>query len=192
MHRFRTSVSSGPLTVLEGSSDSAQGVLTFLSIIGLRPLFFPRQSVSSFDPRMPDIAYFTKLIDGSFEIVGASAALVYLAKKFQLDDWLPSSPAAASLVHHWLTVTSGLRPVSLIAAVDCPGLHFVDCTEELVGNIGSVLTKRDWLAGLHPTIADLAVYPAFLEGTSPLGLLNLPLSIQAWLRRMQLLPDCIF
>jgi glutathione S-transferase len=45
--------------------------------------------------------------DGGIIVSDSNAILVYLAKRYGNDDWLPQEPAAAARVQRWLSVAAG-------------------------------------------------------------------------------------
>jgi glutathione S-transferase len=53
------------------------------------------------------------------------------------------------------------------------------------------LTGRHWLALDHPTVADVAAYPAIAQaGDGGITLEGYP-AVQAWVARMQALPEFV-
>jgi len=105
------------------------------------------------------------MVDGDVVITDSSAALVYLARKFGRDDWLPEDPAGAAAVQRWLSTASGelyRGPIALRAArrfgrpVDEPAAR--TWSKRLFDWMQAHLSGRKWLATEHPTIADIAMY----------------------------------
>jgi glutathione S-transferase len=105
------------------------------------------------------------LVDGEVVITDSTAGLVYLAKKYGDERWLPGDPAGAARVQRWLSTASGelYRGPSTARAIKLlgrPGDYenakqwadrlFVWMEQELAG--------RTWLAADHVTIADVAMY----------------------------------
>ena len=105
------------------------------------------------------------LVDGDIVITDSTAALVYLAKKYNATNWLPEDPAGAAAVQRWLSAASGELYRSVVQAR--AGRQFrrdVDFERvaaeatRLFTWMQSELEQRTWLAADHATIADVAMY----------------------------------
>lgn len=105
------------------------------------------------------------MVDGDAVVTDSTAALVYLARKFGRDDWLPPDPAGAAAVQRWLSTASGelyRGPIALRAArrfgrpVDEPAAR--TWSKRLFDWMQAHLSEHRWLASDHPTIADVAMY----------------------------------
>lgn len=130
----------------------------------------------------------------------STAHLVYVARKFGGEAWLPSDPLEMAEVMQWLAfaqdeVQFGLqwargvtvynrRPESL------PG-YLQDARKALDILEWQLSTTKDWLALGRPTLADIACYPYVKR--APEG--GLPLSsyptVETWLARCEALPGWI-
>jgi len=130
--------------------------------------------------------------DGAI-IRDSGAVLMYLAAKYDASRrWYPADGLGMARVQQWLAYSNneilnklaaaraialGLRPGNLAEAQDNarPVLTFIDQS----------LTGRDWLAGGHPTIADVACYP-YSALSSQAGITHdaYP-AITAWCRRIE-------
>ncbi len=133
--------------------------------------------------------------DNGVVIADSTAILVYLAKRYGGEAWLPQDPVGAAMVQRWLSVASGplasgpasARLVTLFGApLD------VDATlsraHALLAVMEGELGQRDFLAGDAPTIADLACYAYVAH--APEGNVSLAQypRIRAWLVRIESLP----
>lgn len=116
--------------------------------------------------RLNPLGQVPTLVDGDEVITDSTAALVYLAKKFdQTGQWLPDDPAGAARVQLWLSTAAGelFRGPSTARAIKLVGKQ-ADynearaCAEQLFQWMESVLTDNTWLAADHATIADIAMY----------------------------------
>lgn len=137
------------------------------------------------------------IADGDTVVWDSSACLVYVARKFGGEDWLPTAPAAAAEVQQWLALAAseiqfglqyGRRGVGR-------GVWTAGTLEQCqqlgriaLGTLEARLAAHHWLVGVRPTIADLACFP-YVE-TAPEG--HLPLApfpgVCAWLARCKALP----
>lgn len=130
----------------------------------------------------------------------STAHLVYLARKFGGEDWLPSDPLAMAEVMQWMSfaqneVQFGLQWARGVTIYNRRPESFQGYLEDgrtalnvLEGHIGQ---SRDWLALGHATLADIACYPYVKrapEGDLPLD--DYP-AIRAWLARCEALPGWI-
>jgi glutathione S-transferase len=125
----------------------------------------------------------------------SSACLVYVARKFGGEKWLPSAPGDMAEVIEWVAlagneiqfglqygrnIARGARKGSLEDA-QAIGRIALDALE-------GRLKQHDWLALGRPTIADLACYPyTALAGEAKLPLDGYP-GIRAWMQRLEALP----
>lgn len=139
------------------------------------------------------------LEDGETVIADSNAILVYLAGRY--DDgntWLPVEPGAAAEVQRFLSaaagqVASGPAAARLVnvfgAALDHQRAN--EIAHNLLGVLESHLDGRDWLAGIRPTIADVANYAYIAH--APEGNVSLDgyPNVLAWLRRIEALPGFV-
>jgi glutathione S-transferase len=135
------------------------------------------------------------LEDGALVLADSNAILVYLAKRYAPDSWLPEEPVAASQVQRWLSIAAGelkngpgtARLIALWGA-DGDATRAASAAASLLTFMEGHLADRDWLATAHPTIADLACYSYTAhapEGGIPLAAYP---AVRAWLRRVEALP----
>lgn len=138
------------------------------------------------------------LVDGEVCIRDSQAILVYLARKYGGDEWLPSEPTAMAKVVSWLAV----------AANEChhgphtARLHFllgldVDLSKAqaiahgMLAVLDQQLATSSFLEGERPTIADLAVFP--YVGLAPEGKIALSgyPNVNTWIGRIKALPGYV-
>jgi len=125
----------------------------------------------------------------------SAAHLVYIARKFGGEQWLPTEPLAMAEVAQWLAFSQaeicfGLQWARGIAKgmksgnlQECQG-HGRMALEVLAWH----LQDHDWLAVGRPTIADIACYP-YVKRTPEGGiLLDAYPAVVAWLKRCEALP----
>ena len=100
------------------------------------------------------------LVDDDVVITDSCAALVYLAKSYGNDSWLPEDPAGAARVQRWLSSASGelFRGPVLARAIKLFGRDFeydatVMWSKRLLDWMDQALGGRRWLAADHVTIA---------------------------------------
>lgn len=135
--------------------------------------------------------------DGGTVIWDSAACLVYLARKHGGGQWLPDDAAGMAEVQQWLALAATEGQIGL--QYTRRGLKLGRWTAgtleqgHAVGRVALAtlenrLQDHDWLAGDHPTIADVACF-AYVE-TAPES--QLPLEpyprIVAWLARCKALP----
>ena len=126
------------------------------------------------------------------------AILVYLARRFGGEAWLPIDPDGMSEVTGWLILSQNEL---LYGLARCRGVRQLGRTGDLaefqaLARAGlSVIEQRleahDWLALDRPTIADVACYPYIAQtDTSGIDIEEYP-AICRWLVRIQELPGYI-
>ncbi|BBC03050.1 MULTISPECIES: glutathione S-transferase family protein [Bradyrhizobium] len=135
--------------------------------------------------------------DGTI-ISDSNAILVYLATKLGRTDWLPQDAKGAAAVQRWLSVAAGdlafgpaaARLITVFGAKHNPD-DVIARAHVLLKRLEAHLAGRDWLVGVAPTIADVALY-SYLS-SAPEG--NVDLSayarVTAWLRRIEALPGFV-
>ena len=105
------------------------------------------------------------LVDGEAVIADSTAILVYLAKRYGDDGWLPEDPAGAAAVQRWLSTASGelYRGPALCRAAKRLGREIDVAAAEswarrLFDWMQEHLADRTWLATDRATIGDIAMY----------------------------------
>tara|TARA_R110002153_G_scaffold18021_4_gene63158 strand:+ start:38150 stop:38788 length:639 start_codon:yes stop_codon:yes gene_type:complete len=139
------------------------------------------------------------ILDDSGEIVWDSTAiLVYLAKKYGDESWLPTDPIGAAKVQRFLSIASGevfRGPCSarLITVFGAP--LDADACKTTAHNLFNILDKHlaehDYLAASHRTIADVACYSYIAHAPEGNVSLTKYKNINAWLKRIESLPGFI-
>jgi glutathione S-transferase len=138
--------------------------------------------------------------DGTAErIPDAQAILVYLARRYGGDAWLPVEPLPLARVVRWLSTTAGelrqgpesARLYHLFGATGINLERALQKTEFILGQLDQHLSHRTWLEFERPTIADVAVFP--YVSLAPDGRIDLsPYPyVLAWLDRVRLLPGYV-
>lgn len=138
------------------------------------------------------------LIDGNVTIRDSQAILVYLARRYGSEDWLPLEPEAIAKIMQWLSFAANEIANSLAAArryFIFKGQLDIDLTQQKAHQVLQILdrhlTKNHWLECSHPTIADLACFPYVgLAADGKVALDNYP-HVIAWCDRIKQLPGYI-
>jgi glutathione S-transferase len=138
------------------------------------------------------------LDDDGIIVSDSNAILVYLAKKFRRTDWLPETPFEAAAVQRWLSVAAGQLAFGPAAARLVTVFKAPFNPEEVIGRahailklIDAELAEKAWIAGGHPTIADVALYSYIAR--APEGNVDLApyVHVTAWLKRVESLPQFV-
>ncbi len=142
------------------------------------------------------------LQDGGLTLWGAEAILVHLAKTQAPDaSWLPEGPAFAETMN-WvffaagpLAVATSARALSLfgakgdLAAARAEAAAALQILEDHLAL--RAFRGRDWVAGDGPTIAEVALFPAFgLSRDFGIDHDEYP-ALRKWARRLRALPGFI-
>jgi len=138
------------------------------------------------------------LEDGDDVIADSNAILVYLARKYGGEQWLPSDPLKAAQVERWLSVAAGQIASGPARArlITVFGARYN--AEETIANshallkvVEAQLQDREWLVGSAPTISDCASYTYIAH--APEGNVSLDgyPAVRAWLRRIESLPGFV-
>ena len=138
------------------------------------------------------------LEDGDVVLRDSQTILVYLARKFGGEDWLPTNPVAMAEVVGWLMVAEneiarGPGDARLHdkfgSAIDV--VRARENAARIQGLLEAHLKKNDWLARNRPTIADIACMPYVGLGHEGGVSLEPYPAIQAWIGRIKALPGFI-
>ncbi len=127
----------------------------------------------------------------------SGACLVYIARKYGGEQWLPIEPAGMAEVMQWLSLAASEIQFGLqYARRGLAQGRWTAGTLEHGHAIGRIaldaieqrLQRNDWLALGRPTIADVACFP-YVETAPESGLPHAPYpNIIAWLARCKALP----
>lgn len=138
------------------------------------------------------------LEDGDFILRDSQAILVYLARKYGGETWLPTDPAGMAEVMIWLMaaeneIARGPNDARLHDKFGFP-IDVAKARENaarILGLMEARLSKNDWLALDRPTIADIACMP--YVGLSHEGGVSLDPypAIRAWIARIKALPGFV-
>lgn len=133
--------------------------------------------------------------DGGRVLWDSSACLVYVARKYGGEKWLPSDPGQMAEVLQWVAlalneIQFGLQYGRGIVQGRRKG-DYEECAELARKGLGVLegrLAQHDWLALGRPTIGDIACYPYTARAPEAnLSLAAYP-AVQAWTRRIERLP----
>jgi glutathione S-transferase len=180
---------------LSGHSHRAR---LFLSILGVDAELIELDASGLRSPdvlRLNPFGQVPVLEDGNVVVADSNAILVYLAKKFGREDWLPESPAEAAAVQKWLSVAAneianGPGAARLITVFNAPldARDAIARAHRILALVNQALEGRDWIVGRHPTIADLALYS--YTSHAPEGNVDISgyANVIPWLKRIEALP----
>lgn len=139
------------------------------------------------------------LEDGPVTISDSNAILVYLASKYDKKrQWLPLGNEEAANVQRFLSIAAGeiaygpasARLVTVFGA-DLDHENAIKNSHELLETLETHLQDRQWLAGDHATIADIADYTYIAHAPEGNVSLNGYPKVRAWLTRVEALPGFI-
>jgi len=138
------------------------------------------------------------LVDGETLIWDSMAILVYLARRYGDEHWLPSDPLGEARVMQWLAVSEnellyGLARARAVRVLKAP-FDLAQSHRDAKPGLEAMelrLADHAWLAADHPTIADIACYPYVnLAGEGDVSLDPYP-SVRSWLARVATLPGWV-
>lgn len=138
------------------------------------------------------------LEDAGTVVADSNAILIYLAKKLNLHGWLPQDPAGSAEVQKWLSVAAGqiaygpaaARLITVFGA-DFRAVEVIGRAHEILSVIEAQLAGRNFIAGLSPTVADVALYSYIARAPEGnVDVLGYP-NLRAWLARIESLPGFI-
>ena len=135
------------------------------------------------------------LVDGETVIWDSMAILVYLARRYGDERWLPTDALGEARVMQWLAVSEnellyGLARARVTVLFKRP-FDLSQCHNDARPGLEAMeqrLTTDFWLAAEHPTIADVACYPyVSLAEVGQFSLEPYP-AVRTWLQRFEGLP----
>ncbi len=139
------------------------------------------------------------LVDENTVLADAQAILVYLARQYGGDLWLPLEALPLAQVMRWISTTAGeirqgpesARLHHLFKATSINLEQANQKSEFILTQLNNHLAKREWLELGHPTIADVAVFPYVV--LAPDGKISLDKyqHILAWIDRVKHLPGFV-
>ncbi|MGL5880171.1 MAG: glutathione S-transferase family protein [Xenococcaceae cyanobacterium] len=139
------------------------------------------------------------LVDGEIILADAQAILVYLARRYGGDRWLPLDAESLSRVVRWLSTTAGevREGVEFARRYYLFNANYVNIdratqrAEFILTQLDRHLSNRQWLECDRPTIADIAVFP--YVALAPDGKISLEryTNVVRWIDRVKNLPGFI-
>ena len=108
------------------------------------------------------------LVDGEVQLADAQAILVYLARQYGGEKWLPLDALSLAQIIRWLSTTAGevrqgpenARLYYLFGAGTKINIErATQKSEFILTQLDQHLSDRTWLEFDRPTIADVAIYP---------------------------------
>ena len=138
------------------------------------------------------------LEDGDRVLWGSSAVLVYIARKYGGEKWLPTDPAAMAEVMQWLELAQNEIHYGLQFARGIKNLGRAGNLEECQAYgktalrvLDGRLSGREWLALDRMTIADIACFPYIAMAPDADVSLGEYRAVTAWIGRIEALPGYI-
>ncbi|MBF2026975.1 MAG: glutathione S-transferase [Oscillatoriales cyanobacterium C42_A2020_001] len=139
------------------------------------------------------------LVDQTVVLPDAQAILVYLARQYGNESWLPLAAEPMSRVIRWLSTAAGeirqgpesARLYHLFKATSINLERANQGAEFILTQLNHHLENREWLELDHPTIADVAVFP--YVALAPDGKISLEnySHVLTWSDRMKQLPGFV-
>ncbi len=139
------------------------------------------------------------LVDGDTIVNDAQGILVYLARKYANESWLPTDAEPLSRLVRWLSTTAGeIRQgpenARLYYLFGSKAINIERATEKshlILSLLNDHLSTRNWLEFGHPTIADIAAFPyVALAPDGKVALEPYP-HVIAWIERIKQLPNFV-
>ena len=134
------------------------------------------------------------LEDGSVTINESNAILIYLAKKYGNEAWLPEDPAEVAEVQRWLSITAskiqeGPAAARLVTVFNAPYDHEErkGRAHDLLKVVDQHLSDRKFLLGENVSLADVAAYAYIAHAPEGgVSLEDYP-TVRAWLANVEAL-----
>jgi glutathione S-transferase len=139
------------------------------------------------------------LVDNDMTLADAQAILVYLARQYGGDQWLPLDAEPLSRVVRWLStaageVRQGPESTRLYHLFKVTSINLERANQKaafILTQLDQHLVSREWLELGHPTIADVAVFPyVALAPDGQISLDGYP-QVLAWIDRVKHLPGFV-
>lgn len=138
------------------------------------------------------------LTDDDMVVRDAQAILVYLARRYGSEDWLPIEAEPMSKVVQWLSTAANEIQHSLAAARkyflfnEKTNLDLVQQqAHQLLQILDQHLQERNWLELDRPTIADIACFPYIRLAADGKISLDTYSHVLAWTERVKQLPGYV-
>jgi glutathione S-transferase len=184
-------------------SGNCYKVRLFCALLRLKPDIVPVDFLAGAHKRSPLIdrnpfGEIPILEDGDVTLRDSQAILVYLARKYGGEPWLPTEPAAMAETVSWLMVAENeiARGPNDARLHDKFGydldVHLARRkAERILSLMEAHLKSRQWLVLDRPTIADIACMPYLALGHEGGVSLEPYPAIRAWIGRIKQLPGFI-
>jgi glutathione S-transferase len=139
------------------------------------------------------------LVDGTAIIRDSQAILVYLARQYGGETWLPEDALGMSNVIQWLSnaaneIANGLAAARAYYLIGRPDINIEQATlraHAILSVMERHLSTRTWLELERVTIADVACFPyVALAHESKIALNDYP-HVMSWANRFKQLPNYI-
>ncbi len=139
------------------------------------------------------------LVDGDTRLAAAQAILVYLARQYGGDEWLPTEALSLAQVVRWLSTTAGevrqgpenARLYHIFGSKTINVDRAYEKAATILTQLDQHLSQHAWLEFERPTIADVAVFPyVSLAPDGQVDLSPYPY-VLAWLERVRQLPGFV-
>lgn len=139
------------------------------------------------------------LVDDGTVLADAQAILVYLARQYGGEQWLPLEAEPLSRVVRWLSTAAGevrqgpesARLYHLFNATSINLERTNQKSEFILTQLNDHLANREWLELGRPTIADVAIFPyVALARDGKIDLDRYP-NVIAWIERVKHLPGFV-
>lgn len=140
------------------------------------------------------------LDDDGFIVRDSVAILMYLARRYDKEEWYPREVEAETRINEWLmTAADGIGKGLATARYIRLFAHHLEPNYELsaargvkaLGVMDAHLKDRAWLAADHPTIADIAGYSYVKRAPEGDIALDPYPNVLAWLARIEGLPNFV-
>lgn len=139
------------------------------------------------------------LVDGDVTLADAQAILVYLARQYGGEKWLPTEALPLAQVVRWLSTTAGevrqgpesarLYYLFNVTSIDIERAQ--QKADYILTQLNEHLSRHSWLEFNHPTIADVAVFPyVALSSDGKIDLKPYP-HVLSWIERVKQLPGFV-
>ena len=184
-------------------SGHSHRVELFLSLLGL-PIALIDVNLKEREHKTPEFLGLNPfglvpvIEDGDVVLADSNAILVYLAKKYGDENWLPNDPVTAAKIERWLAVAAGLAAFGPAAArlitvfgAALNGDEVQARAHALLKVMDGELEHRDFLVGAQPTIADIANYTYVAHAPEGNVSLRSYPNVRAWLTRIENLPGFV-
>ncbi len=135
------------------------------------------------------------IVDEGVAVADSNAILVYLAKRYGDDRWLPEDPFGAARVQRWLSAAAGpiaygVARARMASVFDAPfnARDAIATGHKFLAVLEDELAGRSFIAADHATIADLACYSYVAHAPEGHVSLDVYPEVRRWLEHVESLP----